>query len=65
MEQPAEFPETTIYLLQKILPTPSGRQAQVIVGYTTDWDWAEKWRIRESPPHPRFVVPVKKMEGAP
>ena len=65
MARPQEFPESTIYLLQKLLPAPTGRQTQIIVGYTTDWDWAEKWRSREPPSHPRFVVPVKKMEGAP
>lgn len=65
MVRPAGFTDTTIYILKKLLPTDAGRQASVIEGYTTDWDWAERWRTRETPSHPRFVVPVNKMEGAP
>jgi len=65
MTQSAKFPEETIYLLQKLLPAPSGRLTQIIVGYTRDWDWAERWRNRETPAHPRGVIPVTKMEGAP
>ena len=64
-ERLPEVSDTTIYVLQKMLPTGSGRLATVIVGYTVDEGWAEKWRSRETPSHPRFVIPVSKIEGAP
>lgn len=65
MAKPSEFTETTIYLLQKMQPDSAGQNVVVTSGYTTDWGWAETWQKRESPYYPRFVVPVKKMEGAP
>lgn len=60
-----EFPENTIFLLQKLIRDNHGREVQVNEGYTCDWDWAESWRTKASPYSPRFIIPVKKMEGAP
>ena len=59
------FGAGTIFVLQKIVRGNNGREVQVTEGYTTDWQWAETWRQRASAHGHRFVVPVRKMQGAP
>lgn len=65
MAKPKDFDEEVIFVLQKILPGADGRNVEVIEGYTADWNWAEQWRERATPYHPRSIIPVRRMKGSP